>query len=175
MTFALKSIFNPLKKESISLEDFRELYIEHKDFVRNAIYWMIRNDSVDDLVQETFLKAYKSIEKFQNNSSFKTWIYRIAMNTVYDELRKNKTQKVEILIDKEHHDDNKGTKDLIDKAILDLSLDHREVFILFYKFGYSHEEIANMLKLKVGTIKSRIHYAKESFTHFLTKNGVSYE
>ena len=175
MAFALKSIFNPLKKEIISLEDFRELYLEHKDFVRNAIYWMIRNDNVDDLVQETFLKAYKSIESFKNESSFKTWIYRIAMNTVYDDLRKNKIRQVEVLIDKGYHDDHKGTKDLIDKAILNLSLDHREIFILFYKFGYSHEEIAKMLKLKVGTIKSRIHYAKESFTHFFIKNGANYE
>ena len=67
---------------------FKEQYLKEKSFVRSSIYWMVNSSDVDDLVQETFLKAWKCFKKFEAKSSFRTWVYRIAMNITYDYLKK---------------------------------------------------------------------------------------
>jgi len=172
----LKDILTPLSEESLQekKEVFNKLYYDNADFIRSAIYWMVRNQNVDDIVQDTFLKAWNKFDSFQNQSSFRTWLYRIAMNTTYDHLRKNKVT-LENEIDSVSINEDSELKDLISKALLRLSLKHREVFILFYKFEYSQKEIAETLSISEGTAKSRIHYAKDKFTTFLKDNGVENE
>jgi len=170
----LKTLFNPLAfSNENTLEDFQVYYEETKDFVRASIYWMIRSHHVDDLVQETYLKAWKSFKSFESKASFKTWIYRIAMNVTYDFLRK-KTNDLNIddyqLVDTSK--DDLTNEDLISKALLKLNENQREVFILFYKFGYTTIEIAELIEIKEGTVKSRLHYAKESFVEFVKEDGV---
>jgi RNA polymerase sigma-70 factor (ECF subfamily) len=155
------------------LERFRLEYNKNKDFVRYSIYHMVRSDVVDDLVQDTFVKAWKNYKKFKYDCSFKTWIYRIAMNTTYDYFRKHKhiTQEG---IENEYKDDD-DFKDLVTKGLMRLTIKQREVFILYYKLGYTMIEIANLLNVSEGTVKSRIHYAKNEFVIFLKDNGVHYE
>jgi len=170
----LKTLFNPLAfSNENTLEDFQVYYEETKDFVRASIYWMIRSHHVDDLVQETYLKAWKSFKSFESKASFKTWIYRIAMNVTYDFLRK-KTNDLNIddyqLVDTSK--DDLTNEDLISKALLKLNENQREVFILFYKFGYTTIEIAELIEIKEGTVKSSLHYAKESFVEFVKEDGV---
>jgi RNA polymerase sigma-70 factor (ECF subfamily) len=75
---------------------FKEQYVKERDFVRSSIYWMVKSSDVDDLVLETFLKAWRSFKHFEAKSSFKTWIYRIAMNTTYDYLKKSKVNIPEL-------------------------------------------------------------------------------
>ncbi|PIP88914.1 MAG: hypothetical protein COW01_04990 [Bdellovibrionales bacterium CG12_big_fil_rev_8_21_14_0_65_38_15] len=174
MITKLKTLFNPLAfSNENTLEDFQVYYEETKDFVRASIYWMIRSHHVDDLVQETYLKAWKSFKSFESKASFKTWIYRIAMNVTYDFLRK-KTNDLNIddyqLVDTSK--DDLTNEDLISKALLKLNENQREVFILFYKFGYTTIEIAELIEIKEGTVKSRLHYAKESFVEFVKEDGV---
>ena len=174
MITKLKTLFNPLAfSNENTLEDFQVYYEETKDFVRASIYWMIRSHHVDDLVQETYLKAWKSFKSFESKASFKTWIYRIAMNVTYDFLRK-KTNDLNIddyqLVDTSK--DDLTNEDLISKALLKLNENQREVFILFYKFGYTTIEIAELIEIKEGTVKSSLHYAKESFVEFVKEDGV---
>lgn len=174
MITKLKTLFNPLAfSNENTLEDFEVYYLETKDFVRASIYWMIRSHHVDDLVQETYLKAWKNFKSFESKASFKTWIYRIAMNVTYDFLRK-KTNDLNV-DDYQLVDTSKGdltNEDLISKALLKLNENQREVFILFYKFGYTTIEIAELIKIKEGTVKSRLHYGKESFVEFVKEDGV---
>lgn len=174
MITKIKSFLDPLvmTKEN-TLEDFERYYRDTKDFVRASIFWMIRSHHVDDLVQETYLKAWKSFSSFENKASFKTWIYRVAMNVTYDFLKKNQSDLN--VDDYQVEDENRvdiATEDLITKALLKLNEKQREVFVLFYKFGYTTAEIAKLVDVKEGTVKSRLHYAKETFEKFVKDVGV---
>jgi len=171
----LKSIFTPLSFscEEEKREVFNQIYLENQEFIRTTIYWMVRNQNIDDIVQETFLKAWNKLDTFNNKSSYKTWLYRIAMNTTYDSLKKHKEQSSDE-IEASINTDN-TLKDLITKGLLKLKAKHREVFILYYKLEYTNTEIAKLLGISEGTVKSRVHYAKEDFTKFLKENGVDHD
>jgi RNA polymerase sigma-70 factor (ECF subfamily) len=159
-----------------ALEEFKQNYLETKEFIRLTIYWMIRSDEVDDLVQATFVKAWQHYKGFKRNSSFKTWIYRIAMNTTYDYINKKNKIKIDNNVTEfESHSQDNELRDLISQALLTLNLKQREAFILYYKLGYKTHEIASLLKTAEGTIKSRLHHAKVKFTYFMNENGVSDE
>jgi RNA polymerase sigma-70 factor (ECF subfamily) len=132
---------------------------------------MIRSDDVEDLVQESFVKAWKNFHQFQHGSSFRTWIYRIAMNTCYDYLKKKKPDYLSDVSEQVVGEDSLSDRDLIDRALLGLSPKMREVFILYYKFNYKLNEIASMLDCSEGTVKSRLYKAKEIFSKFVEQNG----
>jgi RNA polymerase sigma-70 factor (ECF subfamily) len=141
---------------------------------------MVRSHYTDDLVQETFIKAWSNFDRFNNKSSFRTWIYRITMNTVYDHLRKQKSLKEVSSENQEHADSVDGEeklllKDIIDKGMMDLNENAREVFILFYKLEYTISEISSLIGIPAGTVKSRLHKAREDFEKILKKHGAHYE
>ncbi|MBH48359.1 MAG: hypothetical protein CME71_09350 [Halobacteriovorax sp.] len=178
MIIRLKSIFNPLPVTERSVEDFHAYYNETHAFIRSVIYWMVRNQAVDDLVQETYLRAWKSFSGFDGESSFKTWVYRIAKNVTYDFLKSSKKfeeASYEQLEQISGQSSDPELEDLITKGLLSLNADHRECLVLFYKLGYTVSEIAVLTKLPEGTVKSRLHYAKDRFSKFLEKNGVRNE
>lgn len=160
-------------------EGFRVLYDREKDFVRSSIYWMIRSEEIDDIVQETFIKAWKNRKNFKGQSQLKTWLYRIAMNCAHDHFRKEKRHKQII---EEHESDSSSQdghshlelKDLIDLAIQKMSWEQREAFVLFFKLDWSQKEIAELQKVPVGTVKSRLSKAKEIFTEFIKEQEVVY-
>lgn len=158
------------------LDEFQHYYIETKDFVRTSIYWMVRSSIVDDIVQEAYVKAWKSFSTFKRESSFKTWIYRIAMNTTYDYFKSNKSERKML----DHLSEQKLIQDkdqaeyeqLISEGIKLLSLDQREIFFLHYRLGYTFSECANIIQEQESTIKSRLYKAKDIFVTFLKENGV---
>jgi RNA polymerase sigma-70 factor (ECF subfamily) len=152
------------------LMDFKREYDLHHAYVRSLIYWMVRSDVVDDLVQETFLKAWRGYSKFSGDSSFKTWIHKIAINSVYDFSRKNAKPVMRLQV--EHVDSEISTKDFISKALLSMDLKFRELLVLCYKFEYTNKEVAILLGLKEGTVKSSLHSAKKEFTYFCSQEGV---
>ncbi len=169
MISKIRSLLNPLESTSThTLEEFESHYIHTREFVRASIYWMVRDQNIDDLVQETYLKAWKSFRHFENRASFKTWIYRIAMNVTYDYFKKNKNHvdilKIDIM---DSQPDKVELEDLITKALMKMSENQRESFNLFYKFGYSLEEISNLTNTKLGTVKSRLYNAKEIFGNYV--------
>lgn len=150
---------------------FEKVYREHRSYIRSTIYWMVRNEQVDDLVQEVFVKAWKSYSGFKEESAIRTWLYRIARNTVIDFYRRedrevlpwqgeSRSEPDEILVE------------TITIALKTLTLNHRETFVLFYKFGHTLEEIAELTDTKKGTVKSRLHTAREQVKEILEKNGV---
>ncbi len=158
-------------------EGFRTLYQEQKNFIRTSIYWMVRNQDVDDIVQEAFVKAWENRDTFKGQASLKTWLYRIAMNCAHDYYRKNLKMK-----DKEDDyqesiaevGDNVELQNLITKGLEQLNWQQREAFILFYKLELGQKEIAEIQGVPVGTVKSRLSKAKQVFTEFVKEQEVTH-
>tara|TARA_R110000868_G_scaffold68518_9_gene202586 strand:- start:6259 stop:6795 length:537 start_codon:yes stop_codon:yes gene_type:complete len=178
MIIRLKSLLNPLTVADRTVEDFQVHYQETQAYVRSVIYWMVRNQVVDDLVQETYMRAWKSYKRFDGDSSFKTWIYTIAKNVTFDYLKSAKRYEElseEKLNSLPSHGIDKELEDLITKGLLSLNAEHRECLVLCYKLGHSSAEIAQLLKIPEGTVKSRLFYARDKFSEFLKRNGASYE
>lgn len=164
-----------------SMADFDSLIGKYRERVYAILYNMTSNrEDAADLTQDAFIKAFQSIHRFQGQSSFFTWLYRIAVNGALSHLRKNKLRT--FFSFEKIHDEEKGgdvisqltdrkggdrelfVKELQEKlneAMQKLSIKHRTVVTLFEIDGLSHEEIADVMKCSVGTVRSRLHYAKQ--------------
>jgi len=160
---------------------FDALILKYRERVLGLIYNMTSNrEDAADLTQDAFIKAFQSIHRFQAQSSFFTWLYRIAVNSTLSHLRKAKlrtffsfekitdedktAQLVNQLTDKKGADRDLFIRELQEKlneAMMKLSIKHRTVVTLFEIEGSSHEEIAEIMDCSVGTVRSRLHYAKQ--------------
>jgi len=160
---------------------FDKLILQYRERVYSIIYNLCANrEDAADLTQGTFIKAFQSINRFQGQSSFFTWLYRIAVNATLTHLRKNKlrtffsferiteedksSEILEALTDKRGADREAFVKELQEKlneALQKLSINHRMVVTLFEIDGLSHNEIAEIMNCSVGTVRSRLHYAKQ--------------
>lgn len=160
---------------------FDNLIKKYRERLYSVIYNLTSNkEDTADLTQEAFIKAFRSIDKFQGKSSFFTWIYRIAVNTTISHLKKNKFRRffsfdaiqeegassevLDMLCSKVSSDKSTFLKELQEKlneALQTLSLSHRTVIILHEIEGLSHQEIARIMDCSEGTVRSRLHYAKQ--------------
>jgi RNA polymerase sigma-70 factor (ECF subfamily) len=170
-----KALLKTERDNHYSLQVFKKHYEESNAFVRKSIYWLVRNDQIDDIVQEAYLKAWANFSNFKKDSSFNTWIYRIARNTAFDYLKKHKEVDGEDLEQNPQAESSLEKTEIISKALLAMNPEHREAFILYYKLGYTKAEIGNLLEVPEGTIKSRVHHAKSQFIASLKSMGVDYE
>ena len=152
---------------------------------------MMKDDNkVEDIAQEVFIKVYKNINRFNEQSSLYTWIYRITMNACYDELKKDSKivyfsslvkdddKEIEFEDYSQNIDDQvskKFEKDALIKAIKSLQSEQKALIILRDIRGFSYNEIADMLNLKLGTVKSKINRARISLKEVLEKQGFNYE
>jgi len=163
------------------VDAFDALILKYRERVYSVIYNLTSNrEDASDLTQETFIKAFQSINRFKSKSSFFTWLYRIALNTSLTYLRKNKLRRFfsfEKMVDEDHTEgfiENMTADSDSDKAALmselqeklndafqKLSVKHRTVITLFEIDGLSHKEIAEIVGASVGTVRSRLHYAKQ--------------
>jgi len=139
-------------------------------------------DDAEDLIQDTFVKVYKHLKSIDSSKNIKSWIYTIATNTAYDFLRKKKREStVELDEEYETKPDNASyysvsIEDSIERkdvtaAIERLDLLYRGPIILYYKDGFSYEEIAEMLSIPINTLKTRLSRAKKQLASLL----VNYE
>lgn len=160
---------------------FDELVRRYRERIYGVVYNMTSNrEDASDLTQDTFIKAFQSINRFQGQASFFTWIYRIAVNSTLTHLRKTKlrtffsfekineddktSQLIAQLTDKSGVEREVYVKELrerLNEALQKLSTKHRTVVTLFEVDGLSHEEIAEIVGCSVGTVRSRLHYAKQ--------------
>jgi RNA polymerase sigma-70 factor (ECF subfamily) len=148
--------------------------------IKNLIYSIFHEpDIIDDLAQEVFIKAYEALPNFRFQSSFYTWLYRIAVNKSRDELRKRKIRRffsLQTLLDSSDHElasklaveprDNE-VQELIASALKSLPERFRTVIILKDIDGLSYEEIAEVLQCELGTVKSRLFRARASLRNVL--------
>ncbi|MDR1254895.1 MAG: sigma-70 family RNA polymerase sigma factor [Puniceicoccales bacterium] len=161
----------------------------------SVVYNMTAN-KVDaaDLTQEILVKAFRGIHTFKGESHFYTWLYRIALNTTFSFIKKSKkpfyysldnwdNTEVQENILSHSNDSEMGDKatllkelqEKLNEALQKLSLNHRTVVILFEIEGMSHTEIAQMLRCSEGTVRSRLHYAKEQLKQLLKDYLKDYE
>jgi len=145
--------------------DFDKIYKKYKDAVYNYVFWRVYNEEdAIDITQEVFVKVYKGLDGFQGRSSIKTWIFSIAHNTVLNFLTRKKIDENDI----EVHFLSDGSYKRMEvrikvlRAMEKLSPEHMEILKLYYFDGFSYKEIAKLLKISTGTVKSRLNRAKTS-------------
>jgi RNA polymerase sigma-70 factor (ECF subfamily) len=145
------------------------------------------HEDANDLVQEAFIKGYQALKSFKGESSFYTWIYRIAVNRTINFLkqRKNRThmslndlnfnaehdpELIALISDRTPRRDASLTElqEKLNAAMLQLSEVHRLVVTLHDIQGLSHEEIARILDCNIGTVRSRLFYARQQLQAHLS-------
>jgi RNA polymerase sigma-70 factor (ECF subfamily) len=175
------------------VRSFETLVKEYEKSVYNLALRMVSNkEDAMDIVQEVFLKAYQALPSFRGDSRFSTWIYRVSVNASLDHIRKNQKGKVysldepltfkESSIQRELPDDSVSieylveSKDLGDTVLSSLSYidpDQRAVVLLCDVQGYTYQEIADMLEISIGTVKSRLHRARNALRKLLKREQIS--
>lgn len=177
-----------LKASKNNINAFEELISPYTNQLFNFAFRMLKNrEDAEDALQETYLKVYKSLNSFEGNSSFKTWLYRITTNVCLDMLRKQKRQthqslnttdedgEHEISIPDETYSPEISAKksaamDVLKKAMDNLNEEHKIAITLRDINGLSYEEIAEAMEINVGTVKSRINRARTQLRKFLEKD-----
>jgi RNA polymerase sigma-70 factor (ECF subfamily) len=169
------------------LEAFDELVRRYQERVYSTLYHMTSNhEDANDLTQETFIKAFQALKSFKGDSSFFTWIYRIAVNKTINFIKKRKNRIHLSLNDldfqAEHDADlvslisNKTPRrevnlaelqEKLNMAMQKLSDPHRLVVTLHDIQGLPHEEISRIMDCNVGTVRSRLFYARQQLQAYL--------
>jgi RNA polymerase sigma-70 factor, ECF subfamily len=168
------------------MQAFEELVARHRDKLYARAFSMMRNENdAIDLSQEAWVKGWQRLVQFQGDSSFVTWMTRIVINLCLDQLRKQKRQRAESI---EAMDEESGgverqmpvvtvnpTEGLeraelrkrIDRALDQLSHEHRTVLILHEFEELEYKEIAKRMECSIGTIMSRLFYARRKMAGLL--------
>jgi RNA polymerase sigma-70 factor (ECF subfamily) len=169
------------------LKAYDELIKRYQERIYATVYHMTSNhEDANDLAQESFVKAYQALKSFKGGSSFYTWLYRIAVNKTINFLKQRKNRQHMSLNDldfnAEHDPDlvalisdktprrEAGLSELQEKlngALLKLSEHHRMAVVLHDVQGLSHEEIAKVMHCNVGTVRSRLFYARQQLQALL--------
>jgi RNA polymerase sigma-70 factor (ECF subfamily) len=163
---------------------FGELVRRYQDRLYSTAYRLVGNaEDAQDVVQDSFLNAYQSLDSFKGDSRFFTWLYRIAVNTAISHKRK---QRVVLSIDGGRHGENNvqpmdvseysrpgealeraDEERRIQHALSRLSPEHRAVLVLKDMEGQKYEAMAEVLQVPIGTIRSRLHRARAELRDLL--------
>ena len=165
------------------------LVTKHRGRIYAMIYNMVKNDAdAWDLSQEVFIKAWKALPKFESRARFTTWLFRISHNAVYDWLRKRRIQGDGELNDEvfdasriepgaltrpkqdqqpDQALEQSELRQRIDQALNKLSDEHREVVVLREVQGLDYKEIAEIIGSSLGTVMSRLYYARQKLQQHL--------
>lgn len=177
-----------LRTRQGDLEAYDDLVRRFQERIYATIYHMTGNhEDANDLAQETFIKAYQAIASFKGDASFFTWLYRIAVNRTINFLKqrrnKNNLSLNDLDLNAEHDPDlvalvsdktprrDAGLAELQEKlnaAMQRLSETHRLVVTLHDVQGLPHEEIAKIMGCNVGTVRSRLFYARQQMQAYLS-------
>ncbi len=154
------------------------------DTYQSRLYWHIKrlmNDHslAQDVLQDTFIKAYQNIEKFKQESQLYTWLYRIATNEALQELNKmKKMQKADEnaeyhlmnLVAEKNETNGAEVLEILEKAIQTLPEKQKLVFMMRYYDELPYEEISQIVDMSVGTLKTNYHYAKQKIEEYIKTN-----
>src|SRR5580704_2816027 len=169
------------------LQSYDELVKRYQERIYATIYHMTSNhEDANDLAQDSFVKAFQALKSFKGGSSFYTWLYRIAVNKTINFLKQRKNRFHLSLNDLDfnaEHDpdlmalisDKTPTRDVglselqekLNGALLKLSEHHRMAVVLHDVQGLSHEEIAKIMHCNIGTVRSRLFYARQQLQALL--------
>ncbi len=161
---------------------FREVYRRYEKPIRATLFQLCGADGLDDLVQEVFLRAWKGLPRFRQSAQFSTWLYRIAWNVATDNRRaqgKARThfQQWSGVLAAARTEGPELTQlhyeDVVQRGLQALSLEHRAVLVLHDLEDVPQADIAAILAIPVGTVKSRLHHARSSLRTFLQQEGIT--
>ena len=161
-------------------QDFETEAMPHQDALYNYALKIARNsDDAQDLVQETYYKAYRSYHQFENATNSKAWMFMILKNTFINNYRKLKREPAKVDYDeiedlyenikseqtRDNNLDLEFYQNLLDDELSDalnkLPANMREVYLLCDLEGYTYEEIAELVNIPIGTVRSRLHRARK--------------
>lgn len=170
---------------------FEQLYMAHKRRIFNLCLRMVDDWSrAEELMQDTFLQAYRKLSTFRGESAFSTWLHRIAVNVVLMHIRQNRSRLQEVPATVGTDDDEESWSAYHQAAALDGRLDravdrvtieravaklpdgYRLVFVLHDVEGYEHHEIAELLGCSIGNTKSQLHKARIKIRQYLKEGAV---
>ena len=172
-----------VNKENVNIKQrtaiFDNEFMPHFDAMYNFAFRLTYDeDNAKDLVQDTYLKAYRFAESFQEGTNAKAWLYRILKNSFINDFRKKSKepskvdyQEVENFYNSENVDEEKtvdlridAVRDMIgdevSQALSSLAVDFRTVIILCDLEGFTYDELSKILDIPIGTVRSRLHRAR---------------
>lgn len=173
-------------------DGFRLLYQRYQQRVRSTLYQLCGKSSLDDLVQEVFLRAWKGLPRLRTPKYFSTWLYRISWNVATDQRRKlaqgHEKASLKEYIDRDRLNYDKDLsniqdapdlmqlhyQDLVQRGLDSLSFEHRAVLVLHDLEDLPQKEVAEILDVPVGTVKSRLYHARNLLRKFLEQQGISF-
>jgi RNA polymerase sigma-70 factor (ECF subfamily) len=159
----------------------------HKCVYSTAYHMLCNHEDALDAVQDVFIKVFEGLRKFRKGSSLSTWIYRICINVCLDRLRRRKETLMSSLSDEEREGlielpdpspppeevvEKNELKELVRSAINSLPAHMRMVVVLCDLEGLSYDEVAKILGVPVGTVKSRLNRARLSLRNILQSKGI---
>lgn len=168
------------------MKAFEELVARHRDKIYARAYSMMRNEEeAIDLSQEAWVKGWQRLRQFQGESSFGTWLTRIVINLCLDQLRKQKRQRTEsieamgeesggverqmpvVTVNPTAGLERGELRQRIDRALGQLSYEHRTVLVLHEFEELEYKEIAKVMECSIGTVMSRLFYARRKMAALL--------
>lgn len=170
--------------KSGDLDAFEKILFKYERGIFGYIYRMVsQKQDAEDLTQDTFVKLYKNRANIDTERNFKSWLYKIATNTVYDWLRqKKRTPKIEPLDESElrfetieaggtyYYTGSTNDND-IEASLQKIKPIYKTVLLLLYREGLTYQEIADSLNLPINTVKTYLRRAKQDLKKALEKNG----
>ncbi|HMU69198.1 MAG TPA: sigma-70 family RNA polymerase sigma factor [Chitinophagales bacterium] len=197
-TKSKRANFKPVENGNLtkSAKDriFSKEFLPHMDALYNfAFHLTLDEDDANDLVQETFLKAYRFIASYQQGTNAKAWLFKILKNGFINDYRRKTKQPSKVDYDEvvSYHDtDDEGHVEYLDlrqelfqgmmgdevtKALSELPVDFKTIILLCDIEEFSYEEIARIIDIPIGTVRSRLHRArnilKEKLREYAQKEG----
>ena len=171
-------------------EAFRLLVERHQRPVYGLLLRMVRRPALaEDLAQETLIKAYRAIASFDRSRKFSSWLFKIAHNTAIDHLRRSRPPTVPLESDEADRADplallaapesrspeararGRDLAEALEDALADLRPDYREAVLLRFQQGLPYDEIADILDLPLGTVKTHLHRARNQLAAVLRAAG----
>jgi RNA polymerase sigma factor, sigma-70 family len=179
MTMYINDSFYIKKVRAGDIQAFSVIVSRYKDKVFSIVYRIVNNrEDAEDLTQEIFIKLYKSISNFKNESEFSTWVYRIAYNTTITELRKRKItffsmNENPLLVNEgewiDEIGDNENRTIYLQKALASLSPDDLFVVSLHHIEDKSIREIANAMNQTESNIKVKLHRIRKKLAQEINR------
>lgn len=163
---------------------FNQLVAEQSERIYNLFLMRCnRQDLAEDMTQETFIRAYKGLANFRGDSQLSTWLYRIALNVCHSTLKKESRHELgmeeDIGAEHTHHHESDPSAEsefmknerklLVRKAIQSLPQMQADALSLYYLHEHSYQEVAEIMDLPMGTVKSHLHRAKEKLREILAE------
>ena len=167
-------------------QSFRQLYRRYSSRVRSTLYQLCGTYALDDLVQDVFLRTWKGLPQLRQPSQFSTWLYRICWNVASDQrrtLQKQRSFNSKLIAEAEapsvpsaKHSQAPDLmdlhyQDLIQRGLQQLSFEHRAVLVLHDLEDLPQKEVAQILGIAVGTVKSRLFHARMSLRQYIQQQG----